>query len=87
MLILARSKRCLECKYCYQIKSDKRSKEDWRNNYTCDYMLATGDATADKGKDPDNCLLFERRDIDDKTGKELIRRKQLRFGSSLAPKV
>lgn len=55
---MARSKNCLKCKYCYPIRSDSTALKDWRNNFTCDHLIKTG-ILADKGPDPDNCLLFE----------------------------
>ena len=58
---VARSIRCLDCIYCRQIRYDTPAKRDYRNNYTCDYLLIT-QKIGDKGKDPDKCLLFERKD-------------------------
>lgn len=57
---VARSIKCLDCIYCRQIRSDDYAKRDYRNNYTCDYLLITH-VIGNKGKDPDRCLLFERR--------------------------
>lgn len=44
--------------YCRQLRSDDTAKKDWRNNYSCDYMLITG-KRGNKGNNLEKCLLFK----------------------------
>ncbi|MCM1400336.1 MAG: hypothetical protein NC225_12745 [Clostridium sp.] len=56
---MARSRKCLDCVYCRQIRYDDFARRDYRNNYTCDYMLITH-RMGNKGNNPDKCLLFKK---------------------------
>lgn len=58
---MARSKRCLSCKYCRILRTDKTERRNIASNYTCDYMIITG-KKGNKGDDTNNCLLYEKRE-------------------------
>lgn len=53
---MARSKNCLKCHYCKVLGGWDKS-TDWRNDWYCEYYIERGNA--DKGTNPDKCLLFE----------------------------
>ena len=53
---MARSKKCLSCKYCGRVSG--MAEDDIKNGYTCDYLIMTGKMPI-KGEDKDNCLLYE----------------------------
>lgn len=63
-MTMARSKNCLKCKYCGRLSGGMA--HNWRNDYTCDYLIMTG-KIGDKGDDVDHCKLFEK-----KTGKRVV---------------
>lgn len=59
---MARSKNCLKCYYCGNIRGTTGT--NYKNDFTCDYMLVTGKMVkpGDKGDDPDHCKLFKAKD-------------------------
>lgn len=57
---MARSKKCLKCKYAKPILGSSKVK-DWRGCWYCDYLTMNGGIRGVKGDDPDNCLLFDKR--------------------------
>lgn len=59
---MARSEKCLECKYC-RLFDRSGNLQDWRNAWSCDYMIMTG-KREDKGSDPNMCRLFEKKEAE-----------------------